>query len=242
MLATTQAAELKTEKGYSRWLDFISHEYCHAFNAKRLRPVELGPFDYEQEPRTPSLWITEGFTTYFGEMALVRARLMKPEQFLASMSKEIASVQGAPGRLVQTLEASSNDVWTSDSTSGIGGDPKTSVSYYTKGYVVAFLLDAKVRLSTGGARTLQDVIRLAYRRYGGARGFKPEEFRGTASEVTGTDLEPWFHRAIASVEELDYDEALDWYGLRFAPGSFSLERRPGAGGVERKHLEALWRS
>jgi predicted metalloprotease with PDZ domain len=241
MLATTQVDELRTEAGYARWLDFISHEYCHAFNAKRLRPIELGPFNYEQEPRTPSLWITEGFTTYFGEMALVHAGLMKPEQFLASLSKEIASLQGTPGRLAQTLEASSNDVWTSESISGIGGDPKTSVSYYTKGYIVAFLLDAKVRRSTGGSRTLQDVMRLAYGRYGGARGFKPEEFRSAASEVAGSDLEPWFHRAIASVGELDYDEALSWYGLGFAPGSFTLERRPGADSEKQRHLEALFR-
>lgn len=239
VLATAHADDLKSPKGHARWLGFISHEYCHAFNVKRLRPVELGPFDYEREPRTPSLWISEGFTTWFGELALVRAGLMEPDRFLSSLSRAITDLQRSPGRLVQTVEEASLGVWESESISGIGGDAEKSVSYYVKGQVLAFLLDAEIRRATGGERTLQDVMRLTYRRFGGERGFRQEEFRAAASEVAGKDLEPWFRRATRSTEELDYAGALEWYGLRFAPGTYTLERRPDAGGAEKKRL-APW--
>ena len=127
-----------------RWLDFVSHEYFHAFNVKRLRPVELGPFDYEHPPRTGSLWIAEGLTTYCGELIVTRSGLATAGDFLASTSSQINELQNSPGRLVQSLEQSSLDVWTSG-TSGVGRDRTTSVSYYVKGPIVGFLLDAKLR-------------------------------------------------------------------------------------------------
>jgi predicted metalloprotease with PDZ domain len=240
MLATTQAAATQTGAGYLRWLNFISHEYCHAFNVKRLRPVELGPFDYEREPHTPSLWISEGFTSYFGHLAVLRAGLTSPDGFLASTSAQIAQLQRAPGRLVQTLEQSSLDVWTSEGISGVNTNANTSVSYYLKGQIAGFLLDATVRRATNGAKSLDDVMRLAYRRYGGEKGFTPEEFRATASEVAGIDLSRWFRRTAASTDELDYADALDWYGLRFAPDDWTIEPRPDATAAQRDHARALF--
>jgi predicted metalloprotease with PDZ domain len=110
------------------------------------------------------------------------------------------------------------EVWNSG-TSGVGRNNATTVSYYVKGPVVGFLLDAKIQRATGGKRGLDEVMRLAYRRYAGERGFTPEQFRQTAEEVAGTDLKEWFRKVISSTEELDYAEALDWFGLRFAPPS-----------------------
>jgi len=239
MLATTQATATQPAN-YARWLNFISHEYCHAFNVKRLRPVELGPFDYEHEPHTTGLWISEGFTTYFGTLAVTRAGLTSGDAFLDSMSSQIKQLQNSPGRLRQTLEQSSLDVWTSDGVSGVNTNANTSVSYYGKGTIVGFLLDAKVRRSSNGATSLDDVMRLELRRYGGERGFTADEFRRTASEVAGADLTAWFARATASTDELDYGEALDWYGLRFAPDSWRLEARPDASAAQRGHLAALF--
>ncbi len=87
-----------------RWLSFVSHEYFHAFNVKRLRPVELGPFDYEHPPSTKSLWISEGLTTYFGDLILVRAGLVTPQDALNLLSTHIGQLQNSRGRLVQSLE------------------------------------------------------------------------------------------------------------------------------------------
>jgi len=227
-----------------RWLKFVAHEYTHALNVKRLRPVELGPFDYERPPTTPSLWIAEGLTTYYGDLAVLRAGVGSLDDYLAGASSRIRQLQTSPGRLVQTLEQSSREVWT-NSTSGVGTDPATTVSYYGKGAVVGLLLDARIRRLTSDTKSLDDVMRLALARFGGERGFTPEEFEATAAEVAGADLGGWFARAVRSTDELDYDEMLEWWGLRFADAdpadpstAWRLEVRPDATGEQRGRLEA----
>jgi predicted metalloprotease with PDZ domain len=166
------------------------------------------------------------------------------------LSTHIGQLQNAKGRLVQSLEDASLDVWNSG-TSGVGRDSATKLSYYVKGPVVGFVLDARIRFSTGGKKCLDDVMKLAYQRYSGGRGFTPEEFRAVAEEVAGADLKEWFRKAISSTEELDYREALDWYGLRFAPdaepikkssgepaGKWKLEVRADASEAQTSHLRA----
>lgn len=196
------------------WLGLVSHEYFHAWNVKRLRPEALGPFDYENENYTSSLWISEGFTSYYGPLALKRAGLSTQGRLLNAMSGAIRSLQTTPGRLVQPVELSSFDTWIKlyrpDENSA-----NTAISYYTKGNVIAFLLDVKVRLLTEGRKSLDDVMRLVYSRFSGERGFTPQQFRAAAGEVAGADLGAWFKKVLETTEELDYSEALQWYGLRF---------------------------
>jgi len=228
-----------TEPG-NGWLAFVAHEYFHAFNVERLRPVELGPFDYEAPPRTSSLWLSEGGTTYFANLLLARAGLISTDEFLGSMSSAIASLQKSPGRLLQSLEQSSLEVWT-NSNSGVGANAKT-VSYYVKGNVVAFLLDAHIRRVTDGRKSMDDVMRIAFERYGGERGFTAGELRSVVEQVAGRRAKAWWAKAIESPGELDYGEMLGWYGLRWAGGageSWTLEARPRATGAQKRHLKAL---
>jgi predicted metalloprotease with PDZ domain len=203
--------------------------------------VELGPFDYEKPPRTTGLWVAEGLTSYYGDLLVCRAGLGDSNAYLARLSGDIGRLQKTPGRLVQTLEQASADVWTS-SMSGVGGGAKT-VSYYVKGPVVGFLLDAKIRRATNGAKSLDDVMRLAYRRYGGEKGFTAEQFRQAAEEVAGVELKESFRKWLATTDELDYTEALEWFGLRFAPGeggqtTWRLEARADATAAQRGRLRA----
>lgn len=231
----TSSPEMKTPT--LRWLSFVAHEYFHAFNVKRLRPVELGPFEYEKPPSTSSLWISEGLTTYGADLVIARAGLCTTDEFLTLLSNHIGALQGSPGRLKQTLEQASLDVWNSG-TSGVGRDPENLVSYYVKGPVVGFLLDARIQRATAGKKSLQDVMRLAYRRYSGARGFTADEFRKTAEDVAKTDLGASFRSWLASTEELDYGEALDWFGLKFAdPKPWQLTVRADASPDQTKRLE-----
>jgi predicted metalloprotease with PDZ domain len=242
-LLTSSAARISSPGGYLRWLQFVSHEYFHAMNVKRLRPVELGPFDYEHPPSTTSLWISEGLTSYLGELLVQRSGVGTTTDVLARLSLHIAHVQNAPGRLVQTLEQSSLDVW-SGGVSGIGRDSTTTVSYYEKGPVVGFLLDARIRHVTGGRRALDDVMRLAYKRHSGDRGFTAAQFQLAAEDVAGSRLTDFFRRALTSTEELDYAEALEWFGLQFtagearAGGGWTLEILPNATPAQREHLRA----
>ncbi len=229
--------------GDARWLAFVSHEYFHAFNVKRLRPVELGPFDYEQPPRSPSLWISEGLTTYYGHLMVSRAGLATPEGFLEALSSLIEQLQSGPGRKVQTLEQASLEIFATGG-SGVGGDRDRTVSYYVKGAVLGFLLDARIQHATAGKRSLDDLMKVAYARYGGATGFTSAQFQAAASEVAGTDLSVFFRQTLTTTDELDYTEALAWFGLRFAPTEdpvhrWALERAPTATEAQKAHLEAL---
>ena len=206
----------RTRNAYRGWLELASHEYFHTWNVKRLRPEALGPFDYESENHTRSLWIVEGVTDYYANLMLVRAGLTNPAEYVGALSSQIAALQTTPGRLVQSVEEASFDAWIKyyrqDENS-----VNTQISYYTKGHVLGYLLDAAVREASSHARSLDDVMRAAYARYAGARGYTPEEFQAVAEEVAGTSLEAFWRSQVEAPGEVDYAEALAAFGLRFAP-------------------------
>lgn len=199
-----------------RWLNLVSHEYFHTWNVKRLRPAALGPFDYENENYTTDLWMAEGFTSYIGPVVLKRAGLASERRVLTDISGSIHGLQTTPGRLVQSMEDSSFNTWIKLYRPN-ENSANTAISYYTKGAVIGFLLDAKIRRLTRNAKSLDDAVVLAYKQYGGERGFTPREWRAVCSEVAGAELSAWFAKVIETTEELDYTEALEWYGLRFRP-------------------------
>lgn len=209
---------MRAPRRYQRWLGLVAHELFHAWNGKRLRPIALGPFDYERETYTRDLWVVEGFTSYYDDLLVLRAGLSTREDYLAALSEQIHGLQTTPGRLVQPAADASYDAWIRHYRPD-ENSPNVAVSYYTKGAVVAFLLDARIRAATDGARTLDDLLRLAYERFSGPTGFTDAGFRSAASEVAGVDLTDWFRHAVDTTEELDYDDALAWLGLRFRPSA-----------------------
>jgi predicted metalloprotease with PDZ domain len=219
-LIMTSRWATRTRKGYLSFLSLVSHEYFHAWNVKRLRPIELGPFDYEHEVYTKNLWISEGLTDYYGDLQVRRAALSSEAEFLDALSDAIEQLQTTPGRLVQPVEQASFDAWIKayrpDENS-----PNTSISYYTKGQVIGFVLDAKIRRASGGAKSLDDVMRVMYQRFSGEKGFTPQDFRTVTRDVAGADFGDFFVKALETTEELDYSEALEWYGLRFKPAERS---------------------
>lgn len=233
----------RKRSAYLNWLFLVSHEFFHTWNVKRLRPVELGPFDYENEVYTRSLWVAEGLTSYYDRLLVRRAGLCGDDEVLAGdppggsgegkAKNDVERLHDTPGRRVQPLESSSYDAWIKfyrrDENSA-----NTGVSYYIKGAVVGWLLDAKIRRLTAGRKSLDDVMRLAYERHAGAKGFTPEEFRAAAAEVAGADLSDFFRHALETTDELDYSEALDWYGLKFRDGDSGKEPKAWLG-VETKN-------
>ncbi len=208
---------MRRRKDYAGWLGVVSHELFHAWNVKRLRPAELGPFDYESEVYTESLWLAEGVTAYYGDLLALRAGLIDRQQYLAALSDHIREVETAPGRAVQSVATASRDAWIEyyrqDENSA-----NSTVNYYEKGAVLGFLLDAEIRRATSGQRSLDDVMRLAYSRHAGARGYRPEDVRRIAEEVAGADLDRFWRDFVHGVAPLDYRPALDYYGLRLERG------------------------
>jgi predicted metalloprotease with PDZ domain len=224
-LLMTNRWTTRTRKAYVSWLELCSHEYFHAWNVKRLRPVELGPFDYQNEVYTRSLWIAEGFTDYYGELLVHRADLSTREEYLEALSNQIEALQTTPGRLVQSAASASYDAWIKQYRPD-ENSPNVSISYYTKGAVIAFLLDGKIRKATHGAKSLDDVMRAAYARYSGVRGYTPEQFRQVAEEVSGLDLQSFWDSAVEGTGELDYAEAVEAFGLRFKAAPAPTAEKP----------------
>ena len=215
-LVMTNRFTTRTRRAYVGYLSLVAHEFFHAWNIKRLRPIELGPFDYEAEVYTSALWMCEGFTDYYAALLPRRAGLSTHDEFFEELSSHIETLQTTPGRLVRSAAMASFDAWIKQYRPD-ENTPNTTINYYTKGAVIAFLLDARIRRATGGEKSIDDAIRHAYERYSTTRGFTLEEFYQTMSEVAGTDLRPWFARTAESTEELEYTEALEWFGLRFRP-------------------------
>lgn len=228
-LLTTWRWATRKRGAYLRWLALVSHELFHIWNGKRLRPVELGPFDYEAEVYSRSLWVVEGMTSYYDYLLLRRAGLMTHAEYLDKLSDHVEEIARVPGRAVQPLSQASHDAWIKYYLPDENSD-NSSVSYYTKGALVGFLLDTELRRRTGGARSLDVAMRLAYDRYSGDRGFTPEQFRAVVEEVAGSSLADFWARYIDGTDELDYGPALAYYGLRF-------KQRPQAG---KKDAEAAW--
>nr|WP_310568242.1 peptidase M61 [Hydrogenophaga sp.] len=157
-------AALKATDGYTTLLGLISHEYFHTWNVKRLRPAEFARYDYDTENHTELLWFFEGFTSYYDDLFLRRAGLIDDATYLALVTKTYNQVQQTPGQRVQSVAQASYDAWlkyyrVQENT------PNATVSYYTKGALVALCLDLTLRAE--GRSTLDDVMRELWARSGG---------------------------------------------------------------------------
>ncbi|HKD06974.1 MAG TPA: PDZ domain-containing protein [Bryobacteraceae bacterium] len=207
---------MRSRRTYLKWLALVSHEFFHSWNVTKLRPAEFVRFDYENENYTGSLWVAEGITEYYAHLLLARAGIYDWDEYLASdgLSGAIERLQTTPGRLSMALEQASFDSWIKlyrpDENSH-----NSSVSYYVKGAVVAWLLDVRIRRSSGDRKSLDDLMRLCYSKYSGQRGFTSAEFQTLASELAEAPLDDFFSLSVQSPGELDYSDALDWFGLRF---------------------------
>jgi predicted metalloprotease with PDZ domain len=228
----------RTRRAYLAWLGLVSHEFFHVWNVKRLRPAELGPFDYECENHTRSLWVAEGFTDYYTDLMVHRAGLSTTEEYLEALSSKIESLQTMPGRELQSAASASFDAWIKhyrpDENSA-----NTSISYYTKGAVLAFLLDARIRAASAGSRSLDDVVLQAYAQYSGDRGFTSDQIRSLIERFAGEALDDFWRDAVDGTSELDYSGALETFGLTFRGGVRVLPSRAWLGATLRNEAGRL---
>lgn len=215
-------ATVTLEREYRGFLSLVAHEFFHLWNVKRIRPDALGPFDYTQENYTKVLWVAEGITDYYADLALRRAGLISDSEFLAATARAMQALQDTPGRLEQSAEESSFDSWIKyyrqDENS-----VNSQVSYYEKGALLGLLLDLQIRKRSGGAKSLDDVMRYLYTEYFKKnRNYGPADFQKACELMAGGSLEEFFSRFVRGKEELDYNDALEAAGLRLetnVPGS-----------------------
>lgn len=193
-------------------LCFLTHEYFHLYNVKRIRPIELGPFDYSRENYTGLLWFSEGATCYYEYVLLSRAGLLKSSDFLKEFEENLRTVENGSGHLHMSLDRSSRDIWLNFFIEDRNG---TQISYYNKGPLVTLLMDIALRNATGNKASLDDLMRLLYNRYYKelGRGFTDAEFWSAAAQVSGhADLSE-IQSYVYTTCEVDYAKYLKMAGI-----------------------------
>lgn len=193
---------------YHRFLSTVAHEYFHTWNIKRIRPIALGPFDYERENYTKDLWISEGITSYYDNLLLLRSGILDLKGYFKFLGRDIGSVEKAPGREVQSVVESSFDTWIKYYRQN-EESPNVLISYYSKGAVVGLLLHLNINASTDGKKSIDDVFRELNRRYKAdpSTGFTSKEFREISETVAGRKLDDVWRYA-DTTDEVDYNESL----------------------------------
>lgn len=207
----------RSEDRYQRFMQLVAHEFFHLWNVKRIRPKALEVFDYERENYTPSLWFSEGTTSYYDLMIPLRAGIYGAKGFLQGLSKEITRFMTTPGRTVQPLSESSFDAWIKLYRRDANSD-NNQISYYLKGEMVSLLLDLLIRSRHDNGRSLDDVMRQMWQQFGVSEtGFTPEQLEAVITSVAEVDLTDFFQRFLHSTEELPFNEYLEPFGLRLQP-------------------------
>lgn len=201
----------------SRTFKFITHEYFHNYNVKRIRPYELGPFDYDRGNRTNLLWVSEGLTVYYEYLIVRRAGLINDDELFSSFEDNINAFENDPGRLYQSLSQASFNTWSDGPFGNKQGDQDRSISYYDKGPIIGLILDFAIRNATDNNRSLDDVMRYLYWHYYKTlhRGFTDAEFQDACELTSGTSLSREFEY-VYTTKELDYSLYLAYAGLKLS--------------------------
>ncbi|HEU4871066.1 MAG TPA: PDZ domain-containing protein, partial [Pyrinomonadaceae bacterium] len=211
---------------YEDTLGTVAHEFFHVWNVKRLRPQELGPWDFTRPVATRGLWVAEGFTNYYGHLMLRRAGILDDKKFLAGEAETIKRVESAQGsRLMSAIESSLTAPFIDNAPHAQTTNlQNTSISYYPKGELIGMVMDLLLRGRTKGKSSLDDVMRAMYEEfylkspnssyYLRGRGYQPEDLERIVALRSGIDLGDFFKRHIRDVELLPYDEAFAYVGLR----------------------------
>ena len=223
---------------YNDLVGVMSHEFFHIWNVKRMRPAELGPFDYTREQHTTLLWLAEGFTQYYGHLMLRRAGVWDSRQFFKELAAEINRVDRSPGRFHRNLRESSFDTWlmagARSPMASVSNFRNTYVNYYFKGAVAALLLDLELRQLTRDRYSLDDLIRKLYQQtyaeqptesyFLRGNGYTERDVRDAVRSIAGVEAELYLLWLIDSREELEYAEPLGRVGVNIKRGR---EPKPG---------------
>jgi predicted metalloprotease with PDZ domain len=203
------------EGTYQSFLSLAAHEHFHLWNVKRLRPIALGPFDYDNENYTTNLWIAEGFTAYYQDIIVNRTQLYAPQNYLDRMAAQITSLENQPGVKVQSVAMASYDAWIKAYRPNENSTNNT-ISYYTKGAIIAMMLDLEIINNSKGKYSLDDVMQYTYNEYykNKKRGYTDEEFKLALEKFAGKNLNDFYNKYINGVADIDYNSYLTYAGCK----------------------------
>jgi len=203
--------------GYRTYLGLCSHEYFHTWNVKRIKPAAFSPYALHAEAHTSLLWLFEGFTSYYDDLILVRSGLIDEKQYLKLVAKTINGVLRGSGRTKQSVAESSFDAWTKYYRQDENA-PNAIVSYYTKGSLVGLAFDLHIREQTKGRKSLDDVMRCLWQRYGRdfdmrRQGVTEADVEALFDEVTGLKLKRFFDRYVRGTDDLPLAKLFGPFGV-----------------------------
>jgi len=213
----TGRRQMRDRGDYIKWLGVVAHEFFHVWNVRHMRPVELAEYDYQHEQYTGQLWLAEGLTSYYDNLLLSRAGLIKPEEYIELLARDIHRLETTPGRKLRPVTEASVDTWIryyQPNTNSVN----STISYYTKGAVIGFVLDTYLRKKSKGRHDLDDVMRKMYQLHAG-RPYTIDDFKKVVADVGGQGAVQFLEPLLDTTVDPDVDAALDWFGLR-------LERAP----------------
>jgi len=221
-------ANSNKRESYIRTLHFLTHEYFHHYNVKRIRPIELGPFDYDKGSRTKMLWVSEGLSVYYEYMVVRRAGITTDAELFNAFRGNMIAFENKPGRLYQTLEQASYETWSDGPFGRTGDEVNKTISYYDKGPAVGLLFDFKIRQVTNNKKSLDDVMRFLYKEYyqKKKRGFTEEELKNAFENVAGTSLDEEY-KYVTTTKDIDYPTYFNYAGLtidtttQILPGAYA---------------------
>ncbi|WP_343674858.1 hypothetical protein [Chitinophaga sp.] len=201
-----------------RYYSFLAHEYFHHYNVKRIRPIELGPFDYQNGNKTKMLWVAEGLTVYYEYLIVHHAGLSTASECLQQFRSSLMAYETKTGKLHQSLTQASWETW---AEGPFGGD---GISYYDKGPLIGLLLDLQIRQATQNKKSLDDVMRGLYKKYYQQlhRGYTETEFQNMCEDIAGMKLNDLFQYT-STTKEVDYNKYLAYAGLRLEPGTYEFK-------------------
>lgn len=200
---------------YNGFLSLIAHEYFHLWNVKRLRPKPLGPFDYSNENYTNLLYIAEGFTSYYDDLITRRMNAVTDAGYLSTIAGSITSLTNSQGNYIQPVSEASYDAWIKFYRKNENSTNST-ISYYTKGSMIACLLDLYILNATNGEKSLDDVMRGMYNEYYKKqnRGYTDEEFIAMAEKVSNSNLKNFFDKYVYGTDSLPFGKHVAFAGLQ----------------------------
>ncbi len=212
---------------YIGFLKLVAHEYFHLWNVKRIRPVELGPFNYDEENYTSLLWVMEGFTSYYEKLILLRAGFYTEKQFIDKMWSSLNYVEGSVGARVQPVAHASFDAWIKAYRHN-ENSRNTTMTYYSRGSVIAMMLDAKIIKHCKGKESLDGFMQKIYKKYyeQKGRGFSESEFKKEIASFAGQNLDDFFAKYIDGTEIPDYNKEFAPLGLKV---EYTGEAKPSIG-------------
>ncbi len=211
------------DDGYRSFLGLASHEYFHAWNVKRIKPIAFTPYELGHENYTRQLWAFEGITSYYDDLALLRSGVIEPRDYLELLGRTVTAVLRNPGRNVQSIAESSFDAWIKYYRQD-ENTPNAVVSYYAKGSLVALALDLTLRLRSS---SLDALMRALWQRHGLTGIGVPEGgIAALASNLAGEDLGEFFTRYVDGTDDAPLADLLRDFGV-------SLQLRPADGDGDR---------